>query len=868
MLSSSSKKEKRHYHSTSEIPVDDNLTEKLDKIASSSDLMEKEKMKLLIIGSGGREYAIAHKLIQQDFENILDIYYTGPSSNAGLNELCADKCISPKTCNIEVILECVIRWNIHLVVIGPEQPLASGIADALHEAGVLCFGPKCKSAQIETSKGFTRKLMLDCNMSEYCPRFLVVNPGQHSSGEHPNQHEYVNFIAKLDGNFVVKPDGLNGGKGVKVSGDHFTTIDEGIAYIQEILSANQSVVIEEKLIGEEFSFMTFTDGISVKHTIPVKDYKRAYENDEGPNTGSMGSITGPNGSLWFLTKDDISLAKQINEMMILYLAEDTNEAYQGVLYGSFIKTSDGLKVIEYNARFGDPECINLLTLMKSNLYDILLSTAAQTLGNLDDLEFSSQASVFKYVVPLGYPNNPVRNEIVHFNPNDFKTPGTSLIYSSITNTNQKNKYIELGSRTLGLISTHESIEDAAHIVNLDLSRLHNIGADEICIDDSELGLVGSEANNLKYKEIQGPLFYRKDIGFMKHKETNQHFFVESNMELEQKDAYAQAGVDIDEGNRVVKEIKTAVESTFTPLVCSEFGDFAGMIQVPQPLQLNSQETDPFVLVASTDGVGTKSILVLETFGPEVGYEMLGNDIVNHCINDVLVKGARPYFFLDYFGAHSIKAEHVKYFVQGVAKACKNVGCALLGGETAEMPAVYQVNHSEVSGTMVGMVRKSQIINGKELIKEGDVILGIPSSGPHTNGYTLIRKLVKEHNPPRNILEQLCATHRSYLREFEEITSLGMKIHGMCHLTGGGFAENPKRILPEELTIQYAPFEYSEIFKYIQTIGNISDKEMQKIFNCGIGMLLFLKEEDAKRLQEWMIINGNLPYTFIGTVLKK
>ena len=841
----------RHYHSISDVPVDDKLSEKLEKISSFNDLLaeEKQKMSILIVGSGGREFAIALKLTQQDSDKILDIYYTGPSPNAGLDDLCINKCISPKTCNNDTILECVRKWNIHLVIVGPEQPLESGICDVLHDAGILCFGPKSKSAQIETSKGFARKLMYNCNLREYCPKFIIVTP--------QNRTEYNTFVSELNGHFVVKPDGPQGGKGVKVSGDHFKTIDEGISYIEEILDNGQSVVVEEKLFGEEFSFMTFTDGISVKHTIPIKDYKRAYDNDLGPNTGSMGCVTGPNGMLWFLTEDDIRLAKQINELVILYLQEHTHELYQGVIYGSFIKTKDGLKVIEYNARFGDPECVNLLTLLNSNLYDILLAVASQSLSSLDNIEFSPCASVFKYLVPLGYPNKPVKNEIVSFNPNHFTNDKkTTLIYGNISKSHE-NSYIELGSRTLGMICINDSIQEAAQNVNRNFEKL----------DIDKKSLIN---HPLQYKEIRGPLFYRKDIGYLLHKLSDETAKVLDMQEQNGSggeispivsDAYAKAGVNIDEGNRVVKEIRSAVESTFTPLVCSEFGDFAGMIRVPK----NTYCDDPYVLVASTDGVGTKSILVLETFGPEIGYEMLGNDIVNHCINDVLVKGARPYLFLDYFGAHTIKAEHVKYFVQGVAKACKKVGCALLGGETAEMPAVYQNGHSEVSGTMVGIVKQSEIINGKQQIKEGDIVLGIPSSGPHTNGYTLIRKLVKEHNTPKDMMEKLCATHRSYLDDFEDMINVGTKIHGLCHLTGGGFAENPKRILPSGLDIKYEPFEYSDVFKYLQNIGNIPDQEMRKIFNCGIGMMVFVSPDDVNSLQEWRAINGKLPYYMLGRV---
>jgi len=775
----------------------------------------------------------------------------------------------------EEICKCAKEWNIDLVVIGPEKSLQNGLADALENENILCFGPKKYGAQIETSKNFCRNLMNNSDtLKIYNPTHYYLDSSLYLEKDTPQLlNEMTNFINNiLKGEYVVKPDGLCGGKGVKLSGIDLKTTLEGLEYMGNLIEQKSSILIEEKLVGDEFSLMSFTDGSdSVLHTIPVRDYKRAFKNNTGPNTGSMGSVTGFNNTLPFLTDEDITLAKKINEDVIKELKGE----FKGVLYGSFIKVSSTdttntstltpIKVIEFNARFGDPECINVFALMESNLLEVLLASAGGTLANMKELQFKKKASCFKYLVPDGYPTNPRKGDLVTFLPEYFLKE--SLIYANIANLTQEDKnrhdmryfnarqmrgkYIELGSRTVGIIRLSQSIAKAALQVNA-------------AFDMQPIPFAGKEFENVEQnmrKQIEGHLRYRKDIGleiYSTPKPPSSPTLVDEN------DAYSKAGVNIDEGNRVVKEIKGAVESTFTENVYSNFGDFAGMIRVPT----ESASKSP-IFVASTDGVGTKSILVLETYGPEVGYNMLGQDLVNHCVNDTLVKGAMPHFFLDYFGANTVKAEHVKYFVEGVAKSCRDVGCALLGGETAEMPDIYKEGHSEVSGTMIGIVEEEKIIDGKKNIKENDVVIGIPSSGPHTNGYTLIRKILADHETrsdiktPQFILESLCATHRNYLPYIQEIMERQIDIHGMCHVTGGGFSENPKRILPDGLGLELFSFEYSDVFKYLQRIGKVSDKDMLKTFNCGYGMLLFVNQEDSKK-----VLNLSEDYKIMGKIITK
>jgi fusion protein PurCD len=272
--------------------------------------------------------------------------------------------------------------------------------------------------------------------------------------------------------FVIKPDGLTGGKGVQVQGDHFQNFAESLPYMQELISKGESFVIEEKLIGQEFSLMSFCDGLHAKHMPAVQDHKRAYEDDKGPNTGGMGSYSCANHSLPFLKDEDIEEAKKINEQVLVALA-----GYKGILYGGFIATQNGVKLIEYNARFGDPEVMNYLSILKTDLSDI---SEAITKGELDkmNVEFENKATVCKYIVPEGYPKKPVKDEVIDIS--EIDQDKVDLYYASLDKTDN-GLYIK-GSRTLGIVAKADTLAEAEKIVQTEIEK------------------------------VKGPVFFRKDIG--------------------------------------------------------------------------------------------------------------------------------------------------------------------------------------------------------------------------------------------------------------------------------------------------------------------------------------------------------------------
>jgi phosphoribosylformylglycinamidine cyclo-ligase len=301
-------------------------------------------------------------------------------------------------------------------------------------------------------------------------------------------------------------------------------------------------------------------------------------------------------------------------------------------------------------------------------------------------------------------------------------------------------------------------------------------------------------------------------------------------------SYADAGVSIDNANRAVAKIREFARSTFNERTLTEIGSFGGMFAGSFPGM-----AEP-ILVASADGVGTKLKLAFETGT----HNTVGADLVNHCVNDILVQGARPLFFLDYFATGKLEPDVTASVVEGMAVACRENGCVLLGGETAEMPDFYPPGEYDLAGFIVGVVDKSRVIDGKS-IEPGDVVLGIPSNGLQTNGYSLARKLFFEVGGYKvddvvdelgaTVGEALLATHQSFLPQLSPILDTGL-IKGLAHIPGGGFLENIPRILPDGVSVEINRGTWPElpIFGLMQRLGNVSDHEMFRTFNMGIGMV--------------------------------
>ena len=329
--------------------------------------------------------------------------------------------------------------------------------------------------------------------------------------------------------------------------------------------------------------------------------------------------------------------------------------------------------------------------------------------------------------------------------------------------------------------------------------------------------------------------------------------------------YKSAGVDIDAGNEVVRRIRRLARGTFTAGVLSDLGSFGGLFSLGA-----AKVADP-VLVASADGVGTK-LRVAFLCGV---HDTIGADLVNHCVNDILVQGAEPLFFLDYLATGRLDPDVAVRIVEGLARACRENGCALLGGETAEMPGFYKDGEYDVAGFIVGVVDRPKIIDGRR-IEPADVLLGLPSSGLHTNGYSLARRIVfdtlrltvsdRVTELGTTVGEALLAPHRSYLPVVRPLLGTGM-LKGMAHITGGGITDNLPRVLPEgcEARVRLGSWDVPALFAWLQRSGGVPESDMLRTFNMGIGLILVVSAADADRVLARLRSAGESP-VLIGDIV--
>jgi phosphoribosylformylglycinamidine cyclo-ligase len=331
-------------------------------------------------------------------------------------------------------------------------------------------------------------------------------------------------------------------------------------------------------------------------------------------------------------------------------------------------------------------------------------------------------------------------------------------------------------------------------------------------------------------------------------------------------AYREAGVDIDAGNETVRRIRALARATFTPGVLSDIGSFGGLFRL---------DRDGFrepVLVSSADGVGTKLKVAFMTGR----HDTVGGDLVNHCVNDILVQGAVPLFFLDYLATGRLLPAVAEQIVSGIARACGENGCALIGGETAEMPGFYADGEYDLAGFIVGVVERSRIVDGRTIVP-GDVLIGLPSSGLHTNGYSLARRVLFENAryTPEHWLEGigmtvadvLLAPHRSYLHLVRPLLEQG-RVKGLAHITGGGITENVPRILPDGCTAECRRDAWSvpPIFDLLQREGAIATEEMFRAFNMGIGLVIACAPDDAESVIETLVQLGEQRPVRLGRVI--
>jgi phosphoribosylamine--glycine ligase/phosphoribosylaminoimidazole synthetase len=742
-------------------------------------------MNILIVGSGGREHAIAWKLAQSP---LLTRLFIAPG-NAGTASIGENVAIEVE--DVPRIVAFCQAQKIDLVIVGPEAALAVGLVDDLLANKIPAFGPTRLAAQIEASKIFSKAFMLR----------QAIPTAQYAAFSVPEAA--FAYLDLVDHPVVVKASGLAAGKGVFLP----QTIAEAKDAVKVILgdgafgAAGDEIIIEERLEGEEVSLLAFSDGCTVRRMPPAQDHKRLLDGDQGPNTGGMGAYC----CARIYSEADL----QEIEQNILQKAIDGLRAegrpFVGVLYAGLMLTKAGPKVLEFNCRFGDPETQVILPLLKTDLIEVIEACVNGTLDRVIPV-WEEGAAVTVVIASGGYPGKYTTG--IEINGLTQGTPSGMIFHAGTRLAG--GKVVTAGGRVLNVTSIGASIGQAVKMAYQSLANIHFEG-----------------------------MVYRTDIAY--------HALKLAPTEHNNRSAYADSGVDIDAGNRAVALMRAAVRSTYNPAVLAGIGSFGGLYDAE-----GLKEKNHPVLVASTDGVGTKVRLAAATGR----VENIGQDIVNHCINDILVQGASPLFFLDYFACSKLDPHIVASIVTGIATACREAGCVLIGGETAEMPGVYQPGEFDVAGTIVGVVEKELILPRQD-IAAGDLLIGFASSGAHTNGYSLIRKVFSNQDwdtvvPGTNesLIDLLLVPHRSYLKVLHEILARpGSPVKALAHLTGGGFIENIPRVLPGNLraVIRSGSWPVPALFPFIQAKGAIDPAEMYRVFNQGIGIVAVV---DPARLSEF------------------
>lgn len=746
-----------------------------------------------MIGNGGREHALCWKLADSPF---VEKVYCTPGS-VGISTTNKVECVELDIKDYIAVAKWCKEHEIDLVVIGPEDPLANGIVDGLTPLGIPCFGPTKAGAQIEANKDWSKSFM---------KKYQIPTARYKSFTDAAAAKEFI-MTAPFPA-LVVKASGLAAGKGVVVA----ATKEEACQAVDEILtdakygSAGETVLIEELLEGDEVSVLAFTDGETVSMMPPAQDHKRVGDGDTGPNTGGMGAYC----PCPLITPDQLLDVKE----QVLQRAVDGLKAegikYVGVLYAGMMVTKAGPMTLEFNCRFGDPETQVLMTLLESDLYKIMKACVSGTLKQTQVTWNTKLSSVGVVIASKGYPETSTKGCVISGLSQVQSTPGTVVFHSGVSR-GANGTLVTWGGRVLLVCARAASLRAAAASATAAAALVDFPGA-----------------------------HYRKDIAHRAFTKINGL-------------SYLQSGVDIDAAATLVRQIEPIATATHRRGVLGRLGCYSGLFQLSA---MDPSLKDP-VLVQGTDGVGTK-LKIAEMMQK---YDTLGQDLVAMCVNDILCAGAEPFAFLDYMACGRLQVDVATTIVRGIADACKLSGCALLGGETAEMPSMYEIGKYDLAGFAVGVVDNLKQLPRAKEIRAGDVVLALPSTGVHSNGYSLVQKIMLETGHSYTESAPFSTTNKSFGEEFLVPTGIYVKelmpaikkdlIKGLAHITGGGLLENIPRILPPGIRVKLdaTKFTIKPVFGWLQAKGAVSDFEMLRTFNCGVGMVVIVDAVCLKELLE-------------------
>ncbi|KAK4146364.1 phosphoribosylglycinamide synthetase [Dichotomopilus funicola] len=752
-------------------------------------------LRILLIGNGGREHALAWKLAQSPLvESIIAV--PGNGGTAGVPKVVNSSAVAAD--DYPGLVELARKNAVNLVVPGPEAPLVDGVEGFFRDAGIPVFGPSKEAARMEGSKTFSKDFMKKHNI----PTAAYENFSDFEAASR--------YIQSVNHNVVIKATGLAAGKGVLIP----QTKEEALQGLKEIMqdksfgSAGDEVVIEEFLVGDELSILSFCDGTTIKSLPAAQDHKRIGDGDTGLNTGGMGCYA----PTQLATPQLIArVEREILQPTIDGMRKD-GFPFRGCLFTGLMIAPDGTpKTLEYNVRFGDPETQTVLPLLESDLAKIMYACAGPV-PYLEDIQIkvSSKFSTTVVVAAPGYPESYPKNIPMQV----ADAPEGINIFHAGTKLSDGSLFTS-GGRVIAATAQGNSLREA--------------------VDKAYEGVKLINFDRM---------YYRRDIA-------HRAFRAAEAASADGKLTYAQSGVSIDAGNELVSRIKAAVATTRRPGADAIIGGFGGEVD----LSAAGHPGAP-IIVGAIDGVGTKLIIAQKMNK----HDTVGIDLVAMNVNDLVVQGAEPFMFLDYYGCSRLDVSVATSFVEGVAKGCLAAGCALVGGETAEMPDLYTGDDYDAAGAAIGVMRAPQRLPRRDAMVEGDVLLGLASSGVHSNGFSLVRRIIASRglqytdpcpwstsSPPQTVGDALLTPTRIYVKPLlTALSNVPNAIKGMAHITGGGLTENIPRMLPPHLSgeVDIGSWDVPAVFNWLGQL--VEPAEMARAFNNGLGMVLAV---DAARAEE-------------------
>lgn len=631
------------------------------------------------------------------------------------------------------------------------------------------------------------------------------------------------YIDEVQYDVVIKATGLAAGKGVILPTSKSEAHDalKKIMVEKEFAGAGDEVVIEEFLRGDELSFLTFSDGYTIRSLPAAQDHKQVYDGDRGPNTGGMGAYAPAPIATPELVEE---IHRIVLQPTIDAMRRSEGHPFVGLLFTGLMITDDGPKVLEYNVRFGDPETQTLLPLMSKDT-DLAEIMIACTEGRLDGVQLQTRprSSVTVVAAAGGYPESYRKGDFISIDRSGLLTDEDHIFHASTALSDGSLK--TAGGRVIAATSTAESLSTA-------LTRAYNI-----------------------IETIDWPgKHYRKDIAHKATSATAQS----KPTPFESGMTYAGAGVSISAGNELVERIKALVKSTARLGASGELGGFGGVFDLAE-----AGYNEPPLLVTGTDGVGTK-LQIAQAINK---HDTIGIDLVAMNVNDLIVQGAEPLFFTDVFSCSRLDVSIAEDVIKGICNGCREARCALVGGETAEMADFFLSECYDVVGACTGAIaRGKKVLPDKDAMKEGDILLGLASSGCHSNGFSLIRKIIdKAHlgytdqapwNREQMIGQSLLTPTRIYVKSLLWMVEKDL-VKGMAHITGGGVWENVPRMLPDALAAELdaALWECPNVLKWLKRAGQVNDHEFARTFNTGLGMILVVDPSLAEEAQQLLCESG-------------